>query len=246
MKVNNQEVTIAPDGTHHLYRGQPLYPQRYLEVLSFHDPPRLAAVRDRSGAFHITSKGEPAYSARYLRTFGFYFDLATVITPSGWGHIRPDGTLITSIPYAWAGNFQDGLCAVRAENGRYFHITLCDSPAYPEHYAYVGDFYQGKAVVYTTEGFAFHIDTRGRALYSQRYLELGTFHKGFAPARDEKGWCHIRPTGEPVYPGRYAAIEPFYNGFALTRDFSGKLGLLDETGTWVRTIRTSEPQSKSE
>ncbi len=239
MKINNQEITVAPAGTHHLYRGHPLYPQRYLEVLSFHHPPKLAPARDSSGAFHITHDGHPAYPLRFVRTFGFYFDLATVVTGRGWGHIRPDGNFITNTFYAWAGNFQDGLCTVRDANGHYFHITLLGERAYPENYAYAGDFYQGKAAVYTHKGVAFHIDPQGQSFYPQRYLELGTFHKGFAPARDAKGWCHIRPNGEPLYAARYAAVEPFYNGFALTRDFSGKLSLLDESGTWVRTIQES-------
>lgn len=240
MNGNHQEITIAPEGTHHLYRGHPLYAQRYLEVLSFHDPPQLAAARDLSGAFHITYDGNPAYPTRFIRTFGFYFDLATVISKRGWGHIRLDGSFLTNIFYAWAGNFQDGLCTVRDADGHYFHITLQGARAYLENYAFAGDFYQGKAAVYTSDGFSFHIDALGHPLYPQRYFELGTFHKGFAPARDAKGWCHIRPTGEPVYEARYAAVEPFYNGFALTRTFSGRLGLLDESGKWVRTIRESE------
>ncbi len=246
MNVNNQEITIAADGTHHLYQGHPLYLQRYFEVLSFHDPPKLAAARDQSGAFHITYDGSPAYPVRFIRTFGFYFNVASVITKEGWGHIRPDGTFITSTFYAWTGNYQDGLCAVRDVHGHYFHINLRGKRVYSENYAYVGDFYQGKAAVYTPEGLAYHIEAKGKALYSQRYLELGTFHKGFAPARDATGWCHIRSSGDPLYSTRYAAVEPFYNGFALTRDFSGKIGLLDETGAWVRTIRSSEPPLISE
>ena len=108
---------VAPERTHHLLDGTPLYPARFTEVLSFHAP-GLAAARDASGAFHIDTTGRPAYARRFLRTFGFYEGLAAVESEQGAFHLRADGSELTGGRYAWCGNFQDGRCTVRGQDER--------------------------------------------------------------------------------------------------------------------------------
>ena len=54
-----QQTRIAPETSHHILNGQPLYAARFDEVLSFHEP-GLAAVRVGDQAWHINSAGFPA------------------------------------------------------------------------------------------------------------------------------------------------------------------------------------------
>lgn len=62
---------VAPDKTHHLVVGVPMYVLRFDEVLKFH-PPGLAPVRLAGLAWHIDERGEAVYARRFVRTFGFY------------------------------------------------------------------------------------------------------------------------------------------------------------------------------
>ncbi len=240
-KIVLKEIRVANDGTHHIYHGKPLYERRFNWVLKFHEP-GLAPVGDNTGAFHITVNGNPAYTERYKRTFGFYYNRAAVITKDGWCHIDPTGKPIYNQRYAWVGNYQDSLCTVRSFKNEYFHITLDGTPAYDQRWLYAGDFRDGIACVIDKHGWARHIYQNGEFVHNGKWLELDVYHKGFARARDEKGWCHINIAGEAIYPQRYLNVEPFYNGYALVRDFKGTLGIIDENGTWIHTIRKTEPQ----
>lgn len=100
--------TCAPEGTHHVLHGRPVYLKRFDEVLKFHSP-GLAAVRDRSGAYHIDPGGQAVYAQRHLRTFGFYQERAAVRTSSGWMHIVPDGTRSIQSATPGAGIFRKGV-----------------------------------------------------------------------------------------------------------------------------------------
>ncbi len=227
----------APDGSHHLLNGQPLYSVRFDEVLPFHEP-GLAPVRLGNEAFHILPDGLPAYTERFARTFGFYEGRAAVIHPSGWYHVLPDGSAAYSERHAWVGNFQGGCCTVRAVSGEYFHIHLDGEPAYRERYGYAGDFREQAAVVQRQDGLHVHIDPGGRLLTSGAWLDLGPFHKGLAIARDLAGYTHIDRSGAPRYRARYVAAEPFYNGQARVELSDGSLLVIDERGEVLCVLRS--------
>lgn len=227
---------VSADRTHHTLEGAPLYPSRFLEVLSFHAP-GLAAAKDDTGAFHIDVTGRPVYARRFMRTFGFYEELATVVDGSGAFHLRPDGTELSPERYAWCGNFQGGRCTVRTEKGHYFHVDREGRPAYAERYAYAGDFRDGLAVVQESSGKHLHIHEDGRPLNGRRFLDLDVFHKGYARARDERGWHHVDTSGEPLYARRFSMVEPFYNGQARVENEDGALLVIDERGDVLLELR---------
>ena len=240
--MNWRGVAVSPFGTHHLRDGVPLYAERFDEVLSFHEP-GLAAVRRDGRAWHIRSDGEPAYRRRFDRTFGFYEGLAAAAAPDGWRHVRPDGTDLSDVRYAWCGNFQDGRCAVREAGGAYLHLTPEGIPSYDARWRYAGDFRDGFAVAQSGDGRSTHIDPLGAEIHGAWFLDLDVFHKGCARARDEGGWTHIDASGRPLYGRRFAAVEPFYNGQARVERLDGGLEVIDETGASVVELR---PALKSE
>lgn len=227
---------VADDGTHHVLGAEPLYPARFLEVLSFHEP-GLAAARDASGSFHIRVDGEGAYRRRFSRTFGFYEGRAAVVDESGAHHVDEAGRDVGTRRFEWCGNFQLGACTVRDPAGHYFHVGLDDEPRYSRRWTYAGDFREGSAVVREETGLHHHIDLDGRDLGLGEFVDLDVFHKGFARARDRAGWFHLRRDGSAAYAQRYAAIEPFYNGQSRCTDERGRTLVIDEGGRETVLLR---------
>lgn len=233
-----RDSVVSEDCTHHLLRGRSMYAARFEEVLKFH-PPGLAPASDSSGAFHINTEGLPVYSTRFLRTFGYYEGLAAVVTQDGWTHIQVDGVPIAVARWAWVGNFQGNMCAVRDANGRYLHVDLEGSPIYATRYAYAGDFRDGIAVVQREDGYSTHIDSSGKEIHGRWFVDLDVFHKGYARARTENGWMHVDRQGQPAYSRRFASVEPFYNGQARVEREDGGLEIIDETGKRLLELRPS-------
>lgn len=227
--MNWKDIKVSQDNTHFLFEGNPIFDKYFIEVLKFHAP-GLAPVKDETGAYHIDSKGNELYQQRYTRTFGYYCNSATVVQGANWFHLTETGEKLYTHHFAWAGNFQENLCAVRDKENHYFHIDLEGKKVYTETYLYCGDFKDGYACVKTVKGLCKHIDTKGNFLHDKTFLDLGVFHKGFATAKDHNGWFHIDKAGNSPYKQRYEAIEPFYNGFALVTQFDNQKIIIDEMG----------------
>ncbi len=230
---------VAPDGTHHLLDGRPLYEQRYDEVLSFHHP-GLAAVRSGREAWHITADGDAAYPQRFLRSFGFYEGRAAVVDRDGWHHVLPNGRPAYAARHAWCGNYQEGRCPVRLAEGHYRHIGVDGPPAYDELWRYAGDYRHGVAVVQAEDGQHTHVDLDGRLVHGRWFFDLDVFHKGFACARDADGWLHVDRAGQPAYERRFAMVEPFYNGQARVELLDGGLEVINELGRAVQELRPAQ------
>lgn len=231
-----RQSTVSLDGTHHLIAGQPIYQERFDEVLKFHDP-GLAPVRIAEDAWHININGLAAYPQRFRRTFGYYSGYAAVVTEVGWCHIRANGSSLYSQRYAWCGNFQDGFCVVRQSDGLYFHITEQGSPAYDARWKYAGDYRDGICVVQNEPGRSTHVDALGRLVHDCWFIDLDVFHKNFARALDENGWMHINSCGLPAYSRRFKTVEPFYNGQARVERFDGGLEVISEAGDALIELR---------
>ena len=235
-----RRTTVAPDGTHHLFKGRPLYEARFTEVLKYHAPGLAPALAD-DGATHIGLDGVPVYPERHARTFGFYEGLAAVDSGDGWFHIHPDGRRAYAARWAWCGNVQGGRCTVRREDGRYQHIDTTGARLGPQTWRYAGDYRDGVGVVQGDDGLHTHVDEGGEFLHSRWFLDLDVFHKGFARARDSRGWTHVNRAGEPRYERRFAAVEPFYNGQARVERFDGGLEVIDEDGQTLVVLRAGVP-----
>lgn len=233
--MNWKDIEVSEDNTHFLFQGKPLFTKRFLSVLKFHAP-GLAPVQDEKGWFHINENAVPLYNSRFVRAFGYYFNLAAVISNDGWFHLTEKGEPAYKERYEWCGNFQDGLCSVRTMTKEYFHILPWGERAYAESYTYAGDYKDGIACVRNSDGKFKHIDCKGKSINEKVFLDLGVFHKGYATAKDDKGWFHINQRGEPLYDDRYASVEPFYNGFALIEGFDSQKKIINEAGVIVLSL----------
>ena len=233
-----QDLGIAPEGTHHLADGAPAYPARFEEVQKFHAP-GLAPVRDGSGAYHIDAEGCPAYADRHRRTFGFYEERAAVHGQDGWFHILTDGKAVYPERYAWCGNYQEGRCTVRLDDGGYRHIDLAGNSVTTRTWRYAGDYRDGIAVVQREDGRCSHVDSSGGLVHGVWFTDLDVFHKRFARARDEGGWTHVDLRGRPAYAQRFAMVEPFYNGQARVEGFDGTRLVIAEDSQPLVVLRAA-------
>lgn len=247
---------VEASHAYHVVDDEPLYQQRFHEVLPFH-PPGIAPVQDESGAYHITAHSkppyQPLYQERYHRTFGYYQEAAVVVaekntrneshplceqnTKYHWFHIGIHGSPLYAQTYLWCGNYQSGYALVCDCNNRYFHIDKHGKKAYAQTWSYAGDFKEGYAVVQNDQGLHSHIKKDGQLLHETWYIDLDVFHKGLARAKDEQGWAHVTTLGFFAYHRRFANVEPFYNGFARVETFDGQLEIIDEQGDTVRVLR---------
>jgi hypothetical protein len=232
--MNWQDIKVSEDNSHFVFDGKPIFGKTFVEVLKFHSP-GLAPVIDNSGAYHIDINGKELNKNRYSRTFGFYYNRASVIDNNYWFHINEKGKKAYSASYLWTGNYQENICAVRNENNQYFHIDLNGDRIYSDNYVYAGDFKDGIACVKSEDGFYRHIENKGKFINDKSFFDLGVFHKNLATAKDQKGWFHIDKQGNELYKERYLTIEPFYNGFALVSTYENEKIIIDEKG--LKTLK---------
>lgn len=238
-KTTWENTVVSPCSTFHLLKGKPFYHQRYSQVLKFHKP-GLAPVKDNTQAFHINIQGAPAYPYRFIETFGFYDNLAAVRDDEGWFHVTPRGEAVYPQRYGWCGNFQEGSCPVKDQDGNYFHINSEGRRRYSSNYCYVGDFKDGAAVVCNKNGLHTHIDPEGHPIHDCYFKDLDVYHKGFARAQDEQGWFHVNNKGKAIYNERYANVEPFYNGFARVETTDGALLIINEQAEITQVLREAQ------
>lgn len=231
---------ISECGRFHLTpSGEPLYEDKFDEVLAFHKVGKrwIAPVKLGSEAFHIDTSGRPIYTKRFQRCFGFYHDLAAVVDKDGWYHIDQTGASLYPERYEFAGNYQESVSVVMDANGQYFHLNAIGKPVYVSRWRYCGDFRDGIAVVQADNGLSTHIDIGGGLLHNKWFSDLDVYHKGYARAKTREGWCHLDKDGEAIYPQRYLSVEPFYNGFARCETHDGALLIIDESGHVSRQLR---------
>ncbi|QHI35299.1 hypothetical protein IMCC3317_06450 [Kordia antarctica] len=233
--IHWKDIKVSTENNGFIHEGKSLFNKQFEEVLKFHSP-GLAPVKDVSGWYHIGVKGNALYDNRYERTFGYYFNRASVIKGDSSFHIDEKGKRMYDENYNWTGNFQENLCSVRNSKNEYFHIDLRGKKVYKETYRYAGDFKDGIACVRLQDGFYKHISINGNFINDIEFLDLGVFHKNYATAKDENGWFHINKQGKELYAQRYQLIEPFYNGFAVVDTFQHTKEIINEKGKIIVTL----------
>ena len=240
----SKHIKLNASETAYLLDGKPLFCKTFTKAMSFHWPEGLAAVHDKSAAYHINSKGQPAYAAKFVDACGFYEGLASVQDDDGWFHIRPDASHLHKRRFRWSGNYQESRCVVLDHDG-FFHIDAQGRDAYSHRFRYVGDYRHGVAVAYGPEG-AFHIDLDGNRINTSTFRYAEPFHKAVALVADERGFFHVDRDGRPLHDQRFMRAEPFYNGVAFCQTTDGQLIRLRESGFWTRIADATEPISFTE
>ena len=251
MQFSMTKTFVNKELSYHIDKyGLPIYSERFKHVMSFHEPEKLAAVRNlHDKCFHINHEGKPAYSQRYKKTFGYYEGLAAVEDEFGqWYHINCVGSPAYVQRWKWCGNYSIvpdylGLkflrCPVMAIDNNYYHINdlglLHNGP-----YSYAGDFNsQGNAIVFDLSGSPKLIDSNGVDVLpdEKKYFDMRPPHKGQLAVKDEEGWFFIDMKGEEIINSvRFKELEPFYNEQSKVRFESEDCGVISPDGKIVKLI----------
>jgi Phosphohistidine phosphatase SixA len=206
----------------HLMNGKPLYEKTFDNVMSFHDG--IAAILDKSCAYHINLSGNPIYETRFKKTYGFYYGIAAVEDESGAYHIDVSGMEIYPNRYRWVGNFQNGRCAVRLKNGKYTHIDekgkLCTG-----QYDYAGDFREDAAVVRMQKKGATHIDKNGDEVHGKWFVDCKNYNNSMAVVSDGESCFYINKSGNQIEKEKYRQIQEEYNGETVVYENNTVLSL---------------------
>ena len=193
-----QDIEISPNRKNFIYKGSLIFDADFMEALEFQSP-GIAAVKNKTGWFHIRIDGSALYTKVYERVFGFYFNRAAVNEKDFSYHIGLDGLAAYKEKYLWCGNFQENISVVKNFRNKYFHIDLDGNSIYNQEYIYTGDFKEGIACACADDGYYTHIDTSGKKIHNKQFELLDVYHKGFARAKDNGGWFHINTFGNEIY-----------------------------------------------
>ena len=124
--MSHEKITLSFCETYHTRDGLPLYPQRYIKVLSFHHTTYgdIAPVYDSVGAFFIDMQGQKVFTKTFIKAFGFYEGLACVVRDSNevYFHINSQGKRIYTENFAYVGDYKYGIAVAVLESGKCVHI----------------------------------------------------------------------------------------------------------------------------
>jgi len=161
-----------------------------------------------------------------------------IISDNGkYGYINQKGEVVIPAAYAGAGDFSEGLAAVR-KDGLYGYINTSGEYVIPPKYEYALAFNEGMAKVYD-HGTITYINTKGETLFQHNYNEQEPFEDGLLlikTASKKMGMLNRR--GKLVVDTAYSEISPFYYGFAIVESLrdeygSSTVGMIDTTGKMV-------------
>lgn len=133
------------------------------------------------------------------------------------------------LQYDGAGNFSEGLAAVKMEDkwGFIDHEGTIVIP--PQKVDSVSAFKEGMAAVQLDGKYGF-IDRTGAMVIKPVYDEVKNFSEGLAAVtKDYKYWGFIDKSGNIVIDFKYKVVSPFYKGQASAY-IEGFFGVIDRTG----------------
>jgi hypothetical protein len=147
-----------------------------------------------------------------------------------WGYIDAQGELKIQPAFYAAGDFHEGLAAVR-KGGLYGYIDATGNFIIPEQFDFAEEFKSGMARVYT-DGRPQYIDHAGKIVFTQ-FEEITSYGPSCAVARTPSGkYCLVDPTSYSLLTDTiFGSIEPFREGAAtayVIKAWKGDAG----TGVW--------------
>ncbi|MFM7629879.1 MAG: WG repeat-containing protein [Algoriphagus sp.] len=92
-------------------------------------------------------------------------------TKSGWGFVDTEGKVVISPQFSATGNFSDGLCAVKNEEGKWGYIDKEGKLVIPHQFDNAGIFVDGVAVV-DFDGKSGAIDEEGKYLINPQFENM--------------------------------------------------------------------------
>lgn len=163
-----------------------------------------------------------------------------------WGYIDKTGTIVIQPQYYAAGQFSEGLAAVRL-NGTYGYIDKTGNFVIRPKYDLALPFIDGQAKVFI-DGKPFFIDKQGNLTFQHSFKSISSFDNhtfAIAITQTDK-YCIINRTGKLMTDTVYQKIHPFTEGRAVVQGLNHlpypkdstqlekyEVGVIDTAGRWV-------------
>jgi len=145
-----------------------------------------------------------------------------------YGFLNEAHKTVISPAYVHAGNFSEGLCCVKNDEGKWGYINPSGKVVIPCTYDEVSDFSCGRALV-KTEGFYGYIDEKNQFVIPATYEEAYPFYENRACVRIDEHYGYIDLSGSVVIPAIYELAFDFCGGGAVVKQESG-YGMIDASG----------------
>lgn len=173
-------------------------------------------------------------------------NLYTIYEGNLWGYIDKMGKEVIKPQFKSAGQFSEGLAAVRL-NGSYGYIDKSGSFIIKPQYDFALPFQSGQAKIFI-DGKPFFIDKKGNITFQHNFKSISSFENHtFAIAITQTNkYCLINRAGKLITDTAFQKINYFNDGIAVvyglnhlpypkdsTQTEKFETGVIDSTGKWV-------------
>lgn len=173
-------------------------------------------------------------------------NLFPIIKVSLWGYIDKTGKEVINPQFKSAGQFSEGLAAVRL-NGTYGFIDKSGSFIIKPKFDFALPFQGGQAKVFL-DGKPYFIDKKGNVTFQHNFKSISSFENhSFAIAITQTDkYCLINRDGKLITDTVFKKINPFNDGVAIVYGLNHlpypkdstqlekfETGVIDSTGKWL-------------
>lgn len=147
-----------------------------------------------------------------------------------WGFVDSSGKKVIQPKFEETGNFSEGLCAVKDEDGNWKYIDKKGTLKIEQSFNTASDFLKGKAIVsdHSEEKFGI-IDREGKFLIEPKFDSIVYDKKDFLIKKEGK-WGWIDATGKTLIEPKFEDAFPFADNDLAVVKQNGLYGFVDKKG----------------
>jgi len=225
-------------------QGETVVPARFRDIEGFADG--LARARENDNVGYVNTKGEWVMPPRFrwLDLGKLRGGLAWAKSGAEYGYVDRTGEWVIPPRFKEAGDFSEGLAAVKTAEGLYGFIDAQGKFVISPAYETARGFSEGLAYVRVPgkKEICF-IDREGRVALEIPFAGAGDFHEGLAAVTNDsyivsnRSWGFIDRTGGLVIEPRFISSDlpgpKFSQGVAVVGVKRNQVGCIDKSGKWV-------------
>ncbi|MCB9080310.1 MAG: WG repeat-containing protein [Lewinellaceae bacterium] len=217
-------------------QGEVVIPYRYDGAFRFRDGRAIVA---NNGEVLVINKQQQVLARAPGILSGAFLTASHLFFRQGnlYALVDESGKLIRYLPYDQAGDFQDGLAAVK-KLGKYGFINSQATEVITCQYSATGGFYEGLAFVQkSSDSPGEVINTQGATVFAipAGYQFVGPFSEGLAKIAKSNLGGFIDKTGKIIVEPKYIQLGNFKSGRAIVVNAQGKQGFIDPSGKEIVT-----------
>lgn len=156
-------------------------------------------VSENAAPIAINTQGEikiTLQDAQKVRIFSEGLSAFNIMEDNGqkWGFVNKEGVVKINPQFSEVGDFSNGKCAVKNEDGEYGYIDKTGKIIISHQFTNAFPFFYGKAIVYS-DSKAGLINEEGKYIVNPQFEEMSYDGDKFLIKQDDKwGWCNDEGT----------------------------------------------------